>query len=332
MNQKRLLALLLCLLLTPGCKTPDSTPPPDASTTITHLNEAGTIAAANTVTVNGPGWGGSQRIQWLIDEGTMVAKGDTVILFDTSDFDAYVQQNADQLDVMRMAVLSSRAQGVANRTRTSNSIDKADLAMEKAQLDLKNNEYESESVKLTSKLQGEQAEIDLVQARSSSLSQATLDSLEIAQAELKATKQEARVRRYQSYRNQLIATSPGPGMVVYHREYTEEGVKVYRAGDEVTRQGPVLEITDTSVMKVTFNVHEKDRWRLQVGQLVEVILDAYTDTTFTGVVENVGRLPLAAVDGNVAREFEATAAIDNDDPRLKPGMSARVIIELGGSP
>ncbi|MEN8006873.1 MAG: HlyD family efflux transporter periplasmic adaptor subunit [Candidatus Krumholzibacteriota bacterium] len=332
MSPKTLQTVIICLLLTPGCKEPDSIRHPDATTPVTHLNEAGTIAAANTVTMNGPGWGGGQRINWLIPEGTRVVHGDTLIRFDTSDFDKYIQQNSDELDVMRLAVASSRAQGAANQTRTRNSIDKAQLASEMAQLDLKNKQYESRTVLAKAELAGKQAEIDLLQARRGSLAQATLDSLEIAQATLKATKQEARVRRLQTYLDQLFVTSPTAGMVVYHREYTEEGVKVYRAGDEVSRQAPVLEISDTSGMKVTFTVHEKDRWRMRRGQKVQIILDAYTDATFTGVVDNVGRLPLAAVEGSVARRFEATATIDDDDPRLKSGMSARVIIELGGSP
>jgi multidrug efflux pump subunit AcrA (membrane-fusion protein) len=322
--------LTLCLLANSGCEDPDPEQTQSLSNSLTTLNEAGTIAAANTVAVNGPGWR-SHRITWLIPEGTQVAPGDTIIRFDTSDFDEYIKQNSDELDAMRLAVTSARAQGRANRIRSGNSIDKSRLAHEKALLELENQQYESQSMRDRSVLDSKQAEIDLEQAERGLIAQATLDSLEIAQAVLKETKQEARVRRYQSYRDQLISTAPATGMVVYHREYTEEGIKSYRAGDEVQRQAPVLDITDTSLMKVAFTVHEKDRWRLKSGQKVRVILDAYTDTVFTGQVENVGRLPRAAVDGNVARRFEATATIDIADARLKPGMSARVIIELGGS-
>ncbi len=229
-----------------------------------------------------------------------------------------------------MAELSARAQGTANQTRSRNSIDKAKLSSEMATLDQEIKQYESLAVRQKAVLAGRQSEIDLQQAYGNSLAQATLDSLEIAQAMLKSVKQEARVDRLQTYLDQLTVTAPADGMVVYHREYTDEGIKSYRAGDEVSRQAQVLEITDTSAMKVQFTVHEKDRWRLQNGQKVQVILDAYVDTIFTGLVEKVGRLPLEAVEGGVARRFEATATVDAIDSRLKPGMSARVIIELGG--
>ncbi len=332
MPPKLLLKAILCLLLIAGCRETTTVQTSAVDDSIIRLSEAGTIIAANTIIVSGPSsWGSSQRITWLIDEGAQVAEGDTLILFETSEFDDYIQQNVDELDVMRLAVTSTRAQGVANRTRVNNNIDKAQLASEMADLDKENQRYEARSVRENSVLAGRQAEIDLQQAYRDSQAQATLDSLEIAQATLKAVKQEARVRRLQTYLDMLTVTAHAAGMVVYHREYTEEGVKVYRSGDEVRRRAPVLEITDTSAMKVRFTVHEKDRWRLHSGQDVTIILDAYTDTTFVGVVEKVGRLPMAAADGDVARRFEATANIHDKDPRLKAGMSARVIVDLGGS-
>ena len=331
MPLRLLLATFFCLLFAAGCREEASVQTTTTADNITRLNEAGTIMAANTLGVNGPGWGGSQRITWIIPEGTRVTKGDTLVRFDTTDIDGYLQQYNDELVAKRLAVVSSRAQSVANRTRSNNGIDKAELASEKAELELKNQQYESATVRAKAELAGRQAQIDLEQAHRSRLAQTSLDSLNIAQASLKATKQEARVERMITYLDQLTAIAPGPGMVVYYREYTDEGIKVYRAGDEVRRQARVLDITDTSVMKVTFTVHEKDRWRLQDGQSVQIILDAYTDTTFKGVVENVGRMPVANEEGSVARRFEATAIVHDSDPRLKPGMSARVIIELGGS-
>ena len=333
MASRPLIVLLLCVLgVLAGCRAEQpATSLSAAAAGVERLNEAGTLVASNTVTMNGPGWGGSQRITWLIAEGTQVAPGDTLIRFDSTEFDEYIQQNRDELDVATLQVASARTQGDANRTRTRNAIAKSHLAFERSQLELKNQQYESRSVRERAELAGRQAEIDLRQALRDSTAQATLDSLEIAQAELKFTKQQARVNRLLTYLDQLTVTARDSGMIVYHREYTEDGIKVYRAGDEVERQAPVLEVTDTSAMKVRFTVHEKDRWRLAAGQAVSIILDAYTDTVFSGVVQSVGRLPLAAEEGSVARRFEAHATIAADDPRLKPGMSARVTIELGGS-
>ncbi len=323
--------LLLALLNWGGCKKQPSLNKSDFSSEITQLNEAGVISAANTVLVNAPNWGGNLRITWMETEGKVVAAGDTLILFETTSFGTYIQQKTDELVVTSLKVASSRASEAANLTRSQNSISKARLAFEMAGLDVENKRYESDFVRSGAELAGRQAEIDLKQALRNSVAQATLDSLEIAQALLKSQKQEARVEQLQTYLDQLTVISSSPGMVVHHRQYTDEGIKSFRAGDEVPRQAPVLEVTDTSAMKVQFTIHEKDRWRLKTGQKVEIVLDAYTNVIFKGSVEKVGRLALEASEGGVARRFEAIATIDGIDPRLMPGMSARVTIDLGGS-
>ncbi len=332
MMTKLIFILMPCLLLVPGCRESAPDQAPVVHDTLTQLNEAGFVTAAFTLGVSGPNWGGNQRIAWMISEGVHVDPGDTVVVFDPSDLTEYIQRSVDELATLRLNVTSRRTQGAANRTRSRNAIAKALLAKERADLDAENHRFESRSMRENSELAGRQAGIDLVQARSSSLAQASLDSLELAQALLKTVKQEAQVERRQTYLNQLTMTAPAAGMVVYHREYTEEGIKFYRVGDEVRRQAQVMEITDTSTMKVTFTVHEKDRWRLSEGQPVMVILDAYVDMEFHGTIANVGRMPLEVSDGQVARRFEVSASISENDSRLKPGMSARVIIELGGQP
>ena len=82
MSLKVLPAAFFCLLLTTGCRDTANVERTAASVDIVRLNEAGTIMAANTVGISGPGWGGSHRITWLIEEGTRVTAGDTLILFD----------------------------------------------------------------------------------------------------------------------------------------------------------------------------------------------------------------------------------------------------------
>ena len=316
-----------------GCRSEaPSEAAPAADDALTSLNETGFIVAANTVEVTSPDWGSSHRITWLIPEGMQVEAGDTVLTFDTSEIDTYYEQNAAELTVLSKAVDGALAQQEADATRTANAIAKARLAREKAVLEAEQRRFESDLIRHQAELDRRQAEIDLHQALRDSVGQARVDSLEVAQARLKLIKQQARVRRYRTYVDDMAATAPCAGMVVYHREYTNEGIQSYRAGEEVSRSSPVLEITDTSVMKVQFSVHEQDRWRISAGLPVAVVLDAFADVRFTGKIEKVSSLPQERPEGGIAQRFEVVAVIDDRDVRLKPGMSARVVIELGGLP
>lgn len=325
-------AALFVLLFVAGCgEAPTTDMTGEAGVFLDALHETGSIMAASSVEVLSPSWGGSHHINWMIDEGIRVTAGDTVIVFDPTEVrDTYLQHQAE-LESRRKAVSGARAQAAANRTRTGNAIAKARLAHEKAQLELENRRFESEMVLQQARLDGQQARIALDEARQDSVAQARMDSLDVAQKELRATKQEARVRRYGGYLDALTATAPADGMVVYHRTYSDEGIKSFRAGDEVGWRVPVLDVTDTSVMKVRFTIHEQDRWRVRAGDEVTVILDAFREVEFPGVIENVERLPQESATGRIARRFEARALIRSTDQRLKPGMSARVVIPTGGT-
>ena len=267
----------------------------------------------------------------MAPEGRHVSEGDTVLVFDPTEIKDRYLQNEAELEVMRKVVGGARAQQTANLTRTGNAIAKSRLAFERAQLEQENRRFESLSVRQNAELDGKLARVALDEALQDSVAQARMDSLEVATKALQATKQEARVRRYKTYLDDLTMTAPAAGMVVYQRSYTDEGIKSYRAGDEVGSRTPVLDITDTSVMKVRFTIHEQDRWRVREGQDVRIILDAFRDDEFPGVIENVERLPEETMPGRVARRFEAVARIQSTDSRLKPGMSARVVIPTGGT-
>jgi len=296
---------------------------------IRQLHEAGTVVAAHTNPVSSPvAFGGALLISWLIPEGTIVAEGDTIIRFDATRFLEYTEQAAGDLAAQQQRVASLQSVAASHATATGNAIAKTALATELAALDLENQRFESEVTRERATLAMQQAEIDLRQARGDSMAQAVLDSLELAGATLQAERLQARLARLQYYVDQMTVVARADGMVVHHRERTEEGVKIYRAGDEVGRQVHLLDITDVTAMKVEFTVHERDRWRLLPGQKVEVALDAYPEHRYPGTLELVERMPLVAEEGSVARQFKAVADLQDIGPRLRPGMSARVTIDV----
>ncbi|MFH2052227.1 MAG: HlyD family efflux transporter periplasmic adaptor subunit [bacterium] len=310
--------------VTPGTA---SIPPPR-----TELYEAGEIVAATTIPVNSPpSWGGGQRILRMIPEGTIVSPGDTLLVFDDSRMRTYIDRTAGDLAAQVLKTGSLEASHESNLQSSAGAVAKASLAHEMARLDLHNQRFEALVVQERARLSMAQAVIDLAQARRDSTAQAHLDSLNLAGSRLQEDRLRARMQRYRSFADALVVVSDWPGMVVYHRERTEEGVKVLRVGDEVSGQVHVLDVTDTSVLKVRFTVHELDRWRLAPGQQAQVVLDAYPDLPFAATLEEVQRMPLAAEEGSLTRRFAVLAVLHEPTPEVRPGMSARVAIRIGES-
>lgn len=138
----------------------------------------------------------------------------------------------------------------------------------------------------------------------------TQQAVDQLKAQLDAAKSQ-----YDNLLENTVLRSPISGVVT---------ARNYDPGD-MTGSLPVLTVGQlTPVVKVMINVSENDLATLKAGQDVEVTFDAFPGETFQGKVQRI----YPTVD-TATRTFEAEVRIANGQERLKPGMFARVSIDLG---
>ncbi|TVP74754.1 MAG: efflux RND transporter periplasmic adaptor subunit [Gemmatimonadales bacterium] len=80
---------------------------------------------------------------------------------------------------------------------------------------------------------------------------------------------------------------------------------------------------DLSRMHIHASVSEADIGRVEEGQTVRFAVDAYREEEFGGEIIQVRNAPM--MEDNVVH-YETIIAVDNEDGRLKPGMTAEVSI------
>ena len=80
---------------------------------------------------------------------------------------------------------------------------------------------------------------------------------------------------------------------------------------------------DLKKMQIEVNVSEADIGSVKEGQMAEFTLDGYPDDTFKGVVRQVRLSPTTV--SNVVT-YTVVVSVDNEDLKLKPGMTANVSI------
>lgn len=138
----------------------------------------------------------------------------------------------------------------------------------------------------------------------------TQQAVDQLKAQLDAAKSQ-----YDNLLENTVLRSPITGVVT---------ARNYDPGD-MTGSLPVLTVVQlTPVVKVMINVSENDLATLKAGQDVEVTFDAFPGETFQGKVQRI----YPTVD-TATRTFEVEVRIANGQERLKPGMFARVSIDLG---
>jgi len=108
-------------------------------------------------------------------------------------------------------------------------------------------------------------------------------------------------------------TAPISGIIA--SKYLNEG--------EMTGQSPILNIMDISTTKLEVAVSEDLITKIKRDQSVQVLLDAYPDKRWTGIIYDI-----SPTINSQSRTFKATIYLKNPQGLLKPGMFARCRLEL----
>jgi len=90
----------------------------------------------------------------------------------------------------------------------------------------------------------------------------------------------------------------------------------------------VLTIADLNSMVINAHVNQADVPRLKLNQTVEIAVEAVAGLKVTGVVERIA--PQATIKNNI-KGFATRIALQNPDPRVRPGMTANIKIPVASA-
>jgi HlyD family secretion protein len=123
-----------------------------------------------------------------------------------------------------------------------------------------------------------------------------------------------------------------PGIVVYKDVFFGSEQRKPQVGDQVWANQPLIILPDIQRMVVETRVRETDVHKVERNQKVAVRVEAYPDLRLTGAVTLVGTLAQEEKERRGTKFFSVTVQIKEQEPRLRPGMTARVDIEVEERP
>ncbi len=142
--------------------------------------------------------------------------------------------------------------------------------------------------------------------------------LSFVQAQQQVNTQRQNVKRAETNLGYATITSPIDGVVL--SKEVEEGQTVASSFNTPTLFTIAQDLTD---MRVIADVDEADIGEVKEGQRVTFTVDAFPDDTFQGNVTQVRQQ--ATTESNVVT-YEVVISAPNDDMKLKPGLTANVVI------
>jgi HlyD family secretion protein len=123
-----------------------------------------------------------------------------------------------------------------------------------------------------------------------------------------------------------------PGIVVYKDVFFGSEQRKPQVGDQVWANQPLIILPDISKVVVETKVRETDIHKVERNQRVAVHVEAYPDLKLTGAVTLVGTLAQEEKERRGTKFFGVTVQVNESEPRLRPGMTARVEIDVEERP
>jgi HlyD family secretion protein len=289
------------------------------------VTTTGELQAEKSTDIIGPDFSQSRNIRAmdikitdLVPEGTEVKAGDYVATLDRTTFDNSLKDELEKLTTAETNLEVKILDTAVTLSNLRDNIKNLRFSVEEADISLQQSKYEPPTTI-------RQAEISLDKANRSLEQSIRGYSLKVEQArsdmrtmKTNLTEEKQRVADLQSVLSKFIISAPSSGMVIYKRDRSGSKRKVgssISAWDNVVATLPDM----TSMISKTY-VNEIDVSKVKAGQKVEILVDAFPEKSYTGVVSNVANIGEQLPNAD-AKVFEVQIKVDQSDLILRPSMT-----------
>ena len=288
-----------------------------------EIETTGELEAKNSVKILGPStlrdfriW--NVTIQNIVDEGTVVKKGDWVATLDRSEFQGRYNEKQIELEKAQSKYVQVQLDTTLQMRQSRDELINLKYSVEESRIKLEQSKFEPPATI-------KQAEIDV--DKSKRAYEQALENYKIKKRQNVEKMREvgAELRKVQNEFTRMtgIAESfnvlaPEPGMVIYTKNWDGTPIK---AGSQINMWEPtVATLPDLTKMLSKTYVNEVDVRKVKAGQQVEIGLDAYPDKQLAGKVIRVANVGEQRPNSD-AKVFLVDIEIDGTDPTLRPSMT-----------
>ncbi len=267
---------------------------------------------------------GTLVIVHLVKPGTRVKRGDLLIEFDRQaqiktahDRQAEYRDFVEQINRKRGEQLTARAHGEAE-------LEMAENAVKSAELDILKSEVVPPITAEQNRLTLDEARAKAGQLRRTFDLRRKADAADVRALEIQRDRALNAWKHAESNADRMRVVSPIDGMVVLKSTWKSGTMGEVQEGEEVRSGLGVMDVVDSSAMRVRVRVNQADVSALRVGQSARITLDSYPARAFTGRLEQLSHIGAISTMSNRVRSFLAVFSIDGSDPHLMPDLAAAI--------
>lgn len=288
-----------------------------------EVETSGELEAKNSVKILGPQalrnfqiW--QVTIQNIVNEGTVVKKGDWVATLDRSEFQKKYTDKQIELEKANSKFVQTQLDTTLIMRQSRDELINLKYAAEEKKIILDQSQFEPPATI-------KQAEIALDKANRAYEQAIENYKIKKNQNVEKMREVSAELRKVQGDLNNMTSVlqsfevkAPEDGMVIYEKGWDGRPIK---AGSQIQMWDPkVASLPDLTRMVSKTYVNEVDVRKVKKGQQVEIGLDAYPEKKLKGSVVSVANVGEQRPNSD-AKVFEVMVDIEGTDATLRPSMT-----------
>jgi HlyD family secretion protein len=170
-------------------------------------------------------------------------------------------------------------------------------------------------------------DLDRIQKAAGASEGKSVADVEAKKSEFSLVQDKLEKLRAQKAKARIVATTDG--LVVYAREdFWGNADSQIKTGSQVHERQLLIQLPDTSSMKIVLRVHEAKTELLKEGLAATINIEGFGDQSFTGKVSKIAALADSRnrwFNPNL-KEYETDVLLDGEFRQLKPGNTATVEI------
>jgi multidrug resistance efflux pump len=287
-----------------------------------EITSSGELQALNSIEILGPIEArryriGNFTIETMVDEGTVVKKGDFIASLDKTELFGRLEDRRLDLEQTRASFDQIQLDtSLVLRLERDNLIN-LDYEVGAKKLVLDQSQYEPPAIIKQNEYNYQKAVRDLQQAKERYRIKTLQEKARMVEVSARLREAELEVSQMQEALEKFTVLAPQNGMVIYRQG---RGGKV-KEGSQISSWDPVVAtLPDLSTMQSITYINEVDIRKVKVGQSVQIGLDAFPDKQLTGKVSQVANVGQQRPNSD-AKVFEVLVRVNESDDLLRPAMS-----------
>ena len=298
-----------------------------------ELIEEGILRAVNSINVTAPRISyryGGLKIANIVEDGTEVEEGDTLIIFDPSEVKKTIIDIEQKLEIKNAELEKMIATQKSDIEELEADLKISTIDLEISEINFEQSVHEAEITKKEIQLKLQNARLALERAEEQIENKKKIHKVDLFQKNINIGQMKTQLQEAKETSEKLFVVSPARGIAIIERNWMSN--QKWQEGDQPYSGSKLIELPDLDEMMADARINEVDALKITLGLPVNITPDAFSDTSYQREITWMANLAQEKEWKSKIKVFPIGIAIPEGDENLMPGLTVSCKILINEQP